>query len=100
MSKKNQRRRPPAECPVCGEEVPPRALACPECGADHESGWKDEVNYDGLDLPDEEFDYDEFVDREFGGGERVKRPKIGWLWWIVGLLLLLGMILGSFRIFN
>lgn len=44
----------PAVCPVCGEDVPPRAKACPECGADERSGWKEDAHlYDGLDLPDE-----------------------------------------------
>jgi hypothetical protein len=48
------KRTAPKECPVCGEDVPPRALACPECGACHETGWReDSATYDGLDLPDE-----------------------------------------------
>jgi hypothetical protein len=37
--------------------VPPNALACPECGADHKSGWREDAAiYDGLDLPGEEDD--------------------------------------------
>ena len=57
----------PEECPVCGEDVPRGALACPECGADERSGWREDAGAtDGLDLPDEEFDYGEFVQREFG----------------------------------
>ena len=38
-------------CPVCGEEVPAGALACPECGSDDKTGWSPETEYDGLDLP-------------------------------------------------
>lgn len=44
----------PDICPVCFEEVPPRAKACPYCGADERSGWReDAMVYDGLDLPEE-----------------------------------------------
>lgn len=47
----------PSECPVCGAEVPPGALACPECGADERTGWDEEsTRYDGLDLPGQEED--------------------------------------------
>lgn len=47
---------PPTECPVCGEDVPRNAKACPGCGADERSGWNEETTrYDGLDLPDEAY---------------------------------------------
>jgi len=83
--------RPPSVCPVCGEDVPPRSLACPECGADERSGWREDAYaYDGLDLPDEEFDYDAFVKREFEGKDAADRPKT--LWWIVGILLFIVML--------
>jgi len=45
---------PPGECPVCGCEVHAKAKACPECGACASTGWNEETNYDGLDLPDPE----------------------------------------------
>ncbi|MDX2226759.1 MAG: zinc ribbon domain-containing protein [Verrucomicrobiae bacterium] len=81
----------PETCPVCGADVPPRARACPECGADEKSGWNEEdTRYDGLDLPDPDFNYDEFVKEEFGGA---KRPKgISPLWWWVGIALLVLII--------
>lgn len=64
--------RPPGDCPVCGEFVPRKAVACAGCGASRDSGWNEEASVSGLDLPnDEEFDYDDFVAREFGQG----RPK-------------------------
>jgi len=57
----------PEICPACGAEVPPDAAACPECGADEQTGWNEEHRvYDGIDLPDNNFDHDEFVKREFG----------------------------------
>ena len=42
-------------CPVCGEVVPAKALACPECGADDETGWSELAEYDGVSIPDEAF---------------------------------------------
>jgi zinc-ribbon domain len=39
-------------CPNCGAEVRAGARSCPECGSDDETGWSDDVMYDGLDLPD------------------------------------------------
>ena len=74
------------ECPNCGADVPANAKACPECGSDDETGWSTAARTDGLDLPDESFDYDDFVEREFGG----KKPKprgIRWLWWSVAIIL-------------
>jgi uncharacterized membrane protein YvbJ len=84
---KNAKPEPPKICPVCGEDVPRGSLACPECGADHNSGWKEDAEtYDGLDLPDDDFDHDEFVQREFGSG--VKPPGIKTIWWITGIIVL------------
>jgi hypothetical protein len=79
--------RTPKVCPVCGEDVPRGAKACPECGADERSGWQEDV-VDGLDLPDEEFDYEDFTRREFGGG--VTPEGIGWVWWAAAVAALLG----------
>ena len=53
----------PFECPVCGEDVPANAKACPECGACEKSGWSEDLASSGLDLPDEDFDYEKFVAR-------------------------------------
>ena len=71
----------PEVCPVCGETVPRGSLACPSCGADHRSGWReDAAGHDGLGLPDEEFNYDEFVRGEFGGPPKPTARKItGWI---------------------
>ena len=79
-------------CPVCGEEVHPNARACPSCGADDRSGWRDDAgatdDASALGLgDDEDFDYDEFVAREFGA-ERPASPRQGWVWWAVAVLLL------------
>ena len=57
---------PPEVCPNCGAEVPRNAKACPECGSDENTGWSETAYASNLGLPDEEFDYDEFVKEEFG----------------------------------
>lgn len=76
----------PEVCPVCSEEVPRGALACPDCGADHSSGWRvDAAAYDGLDLPDE-FDYEEFTRNEFGSA--AKPSGISTIWWLTAIALI------------
>jgi zinc-ribbon domain len=56
-------------CPHCGAEVPMSAAACRECGSDNETGWSEDADvweagitsgYGG----DDDFDYDEFIERE------------------------------------
>lgn len=73
--------------------MPPRALACPECGADHNSGWREEALYDGVDLP-EKFDYDEFARQEFGSARTP--THIGTAWSITALVLVLLTLLYLF----
>lgn len=82
----------PEICPNCGAEVPPKARACPECGADEETGWSERAAAQRLGLPDDEFDYDEFAKEEFGAKKKAPlRPRIGWFWWLVALGLLLAV---------
>lgn len=51
--------------PVCGEEVPANAKACPACGSDEKTGWSDDTVYDATEIPDDkEFDYREFLEKE------------------------------------
>ena len=89
--KRRTSRRTPEVCPVCGEEVQRGALACPECGADHNSGWKEDAEaYDAVDLPDEDFSYDDFVKREFGSQTRPTGVKT--IWWVAGILLILAFL--------
>lgn len=86
---------PPEICPHCGASLPARAKACPQCGSDEKTGWSDQARYDNLDLPEESFDYDDFVQREFGEG--AKPRGLNWFWWLVGLLLLAAIILTCLR---
>ena len=87
------RRPTPEECPVCGEDVPQGAVACPECGADHNSGWREEAgSYNGGGLPDDEFDYEEFVRQEFSSSPKPSTMKLGW--WVTALFLLVIFLAG------
>ncbi len=88
----------PATCPNCGTDVPRKARACPECGACEKTGWSEAADYDGLDLPDESFNYDDFVKREFedegrpaGSNSKSKR-----LWIALVALVLVIILLGRF----
>lgn len=96
MAYLNSRPRTPEVCPVCGEDVPAKALACPECGADHNSGWKaGATESDSLALPeDDDFDYDAFVKEEFGGASG--KSRLHPLWIITAAVLLAAMALAYF----
>ena len=86
----------PDECAHCGAAIPRGARACPECGADERSGWREASVYDGLDLPDEAYD-------EKGESRRsVRRPRWGngvaWYWWCVGAVLVVLLAFGALRL--
>jgi hypothetical protein len=86
--KKRVQPRTPETCPICGEDVPRNVRVCPECGADDNSGWREDADiHDGVDLPEHDFNYDEFVKQEFGS--RLKPAGLKTIWWIVGIALIL-----------
>lgn len=87
-------------CPGCDQEVPVGSRGCPRCNppskrrkrrraaaSSGKPGWKSGGAYDGLDLPDEDFDYDAYVAREFGIKPH-KRIGIAWYWWVTAVALL------------
>ncbi len=80
--------RTPEFCPVCGEDVPARALACPGCGADHRSGWRESADDDG-------FDYEAFVKEEFGSSNKATGIKP--VWWMTAVLLILAFAWYAFH---
>jgi uncharacterized membrane protein YvbJ len=88
----------PEVCPNCGAEVPPNARACPECGSCEETGWSQRAETDhlGLPEPEEEFNYDDFVKREFGDDKPVPRG-IKWYWWLVAVALVVLMMIWLFH---
>jgi hypothetical protein len=66
-------------------------MACPECGADEETGWSEDAAVGGLDLPEEKFDYNDFVKREFTPPSPVPRG-LHWFWWLVAAALAVAFI--------
>ena len=77
---------PMENCPNCGEDLAPNARVCPECGADEKTGWSDRAYSDRLGLPDDEFNYDKFVEEEFGENKEPRRVHP--IWWLTAILLL------------
>ncbi len=84
-------------CPNCGADLPRKAKVCPECGSDEKTGWSDEAHVGGLDLPDEEFNYDKFVENEFDEKKKIVPHGLHWFWWIVALLVVAAFIFVWFR---
>ncbi|MDQ3314839.1 MAG: zinc ribbon domain-containing protein [Verrucomicrobiota bacterium] len=89
-SNRKKRLRPPEVCPVCHDEVPANALACPQCGADHNSGWREDADENDIAAPDDEFDYEKFVREEFG--TPLKPAGIKTVWWITAMLLAIALL--------
>jgi hypothetical protein len=81
---------PPSECAHCGAAIPRTARSCPECGADEQTGWRDNdaTRYDGLDLPETAF-------AEEDASATEKPPTAPrWLWPCVGALLIAALVFG------
>lgn len=80
----------PDVCPECGALVPDGAKACPECGSDESTGWSESARASQLGIPEDEFDYDEYVKEEF----EPKKTGTGLspFWWIVGVGALLAFL--------
>lgn len=86
----------PYVCPNCGADVPRGAKACPECGSDDQTGWSEDARTQNLGLPDTEFDYDDFVQREFS--KRAPLPRgVSFWWWIVAIVVLTAFVLALIR---
>lgn len=83
---------PPEECANCGAAIPRGAKACPECGADERTGWRETSVYDNLDLPESAY--------EDESAPKTPRPNrvngIAWYWWVVALALLVLLATGRF----
>ena len=60
-------------------------------GSDHNSGWwEDAESYDGVSLPDENFNYDEFIEEEFGSSPKPVAVKT--VWWVTAILVLVVLV--------
>jgi hypothetical protein len=79
--------------------VPRKALACPDCGADENTGWNEEATrYDGLDLPEdlhEQADSASAYSRT-GTGARIGRAIVA----IIVTIALLAYIIKRLRLFS
>jgi hypothetical protein len=95
----------PEICPTCGADVPEGARACPECGADEKTGWSETARYENLGIPDDSFDYGEYIKREFEDEESQKSRRkrvititaiLLLLLFVPGLYYLAAYVLGAF----
>jgi hypothetical protein len=87
-------------CPFCGVQARV-GKPCPGCikkeskRPPKKRAWRQDPSQDGLDLPDDDFDYDEFCQQEFG-----KAPHrvlgLRWYWWLLAVVVLAGMIAAIF----
>lgn len=70
MSRGRRKSKERFPCPLCGADVLIDPLACPECGSDAHTGWSEDPDKWQSDIQvgygdEDDFDYDEFVRREF-----------------------------------
>lgn len=83
-------------CPFCGCNVRV-GKPCPGCSkktkAPKKTSWEQDGPQDGLDLPNDDFDYDDFIAREFGKAPH-RKTGLKWYWWALAVALLAGMISG------
>ena len=86
-------------CAFCGQVYDEDRINCPQCGADADLTYSDD-SYDpelGFDAPDEDREYDEFLQREGLGRprKRVREPNPRTLLFVVAIVagLVLGLLL-------
>jgi hypothetical protein len=100
-------------CPGCDREVRVGSRGCPYCNPPAKrqrrkqrpkatakrarKSWEEDSTYDALDLPDEDFDYDDFVAREFGHKPH-RKVGIRWYWWVTAIVLLVLIVLAGFQL--
>jgi uncharacterized membrane protein YvbJ len=81
------------DCPHCGEPLEEDASSCPYCGSDSETGWKPDVDYYSLELPeDDEEDGAAPEVRPLSPPERVWTYRIGLA--VVTVALIVFVLLG------
>src|SRR5271154_2252961 len=85
-----RRPEPPDECSQCGTEIPRGALACPECGADENTGWDTNPW-----LPDADIDVPDYLTESYDpeGAPPIFDRQV-WTrrgWWIAAVVVVLLM---------
>lgn len=85
-------------CPHCGARVRRDAVSCRECGSDAETGWSGEEPWDadGGYAEDDDFDYDEYVGREFPDDAGSPPRRTPWQWTVVVIAVLLAIAMLMF----
>lgn len=90
-------------CPDCGADVPVGSKGCQACGPrkvarrmrkkrpSKRQSWEQDGPYDGLGIGEDDFDYEDFVAREFGGKPH-RQIGIAWYWWLTAVLLIAAMV--------
>lgn len=97
-------------CPGCDKEVLVGSRGCPYChppakrrkrsratARKARKSWEQDPACDGLDLPDGDFDYEDFVAREFGRQPH-RRIGIKWYWWLTGVIVIILIVLAGFSL--
>jgi hypothetical protein len=84
---------PPEDSANCGAAIPRHARACPECGADERTGWRETDLYDGLNLPDHAYEEAGRSAKRSHTGD-VKINGVAWYWWAVGVVLVILLVSG------
>lgn len=94
-------------CPGCDKEVPVGTRGCPYCNPPTKPRKRrkaavrrsrgEAAGHDFLDLPDDDFDYDDFIAREFGHTSP-RRTGLKWYWWVTAISLLVLIVLAGFTL--
>ena len=87
-------------CPHCGAALHPNSRGCPNCGARKGArGWSPPPSEEGLDLETiDDFDYDRFLEEEFGDpAAPLRRSPKELFWWMVAIIVLVAFGLLVFR---
>ena len=78
-------------CPGCAPKRQRRRKRLKKVASSRRKDWNQDAISEGLGIPDEEFDYEDFIQREFASKPH-RRIGIKWYWWATaaGLAGLLG----------
>jgi ribosomal protein L40E len=86
-------------CPHCGADVQSDAKVCRNCGSDDETGWSEDADVWGAGIDagygdDDDFDYDEFVERELPEHATAPPGKLlkRWAWRAIVALVCIALL--------
>lgn len=69
--------KPPGYCPNCGDWVADEAESCETCGSCDKTGWSDDEEYGGLDLPETYEEEDAFREKPFNADGKFGKLAMG-----------------------